>query len=62
METVWPAFLWVTPVTLTMRDPEAWTSSMSSAEPSLSSVKESTSAIGLQPVLWENLDLSLIQV
>jgi hypothetical protein len=51
IETVCPAPLCVTPVTLTIREPEAWASSMSSAEPSLSSVKESMSAIGLQPVL-----------
>jgi len=41
------------PVTFTMREPEAWISSRRSAVPSLSSVKESISAIGLQPVLWD---------
>ena len=45
----------LTPVTLTVREPEAWTSSMRSAEPSLSSEKESISAMGLQPVLYSEL-------
>lgn len=52
IETVWPAPLCVMPVTLSIRDPEAWTSSINSAEPSLSSEKELMSAIGLQPVLY----------
>ena len=43
--------LWDMPVIFTVREPRAWTSSRSSAVPSLSSVKESMSAIGLQPVL-----------
>ena len=53
IETVEPADLCVTPVTFTVREPEDCTSSISSAEPSLSSVKESMSAIGLQPVDFE---------
>ena len=44
--------LCVMPVIFTMREPEAWTSSRSSAVPSLSSVKESMSAMGLQPMLY----------
>lgn len=50
IETVEPAALCVTPVILTVREPNDWTSSISSADPSLSSVKESKSAIGLHPV------------
>lgn len=48
METVLPALF--VPVILTSLEPEVWASSTRSAEPSLSSVKESMSAIGLQPV------------
>lgn len=48
METVLPALL--VPVILTSLEPEVWASSTRSAEPSLSSVKESMSAMGLQPV------------
>ena len=39
-----------TPVILTILLPKDWDSSIRSAEPSLSSEKESMSAIGLQPV------------
>lgn len=46
-ETVLPACF--IPVILTTRDPEDSTSSTRSAYPSLSSVKDSTSATGLQP-------------
>ena len=48
-DTVNPAAL--TPVTLTTRAPDELTSSTRSADPSLSSVNESMSAIGLHPVL-----------
>lgn len=64
MLTVLPAFL--VPVTLTIRDPLVWLSSIRSALPSLSSVKESMSAIGLHPVDLQmnstsSLSMSLIQ-
>lgn len=49
-ETVLPASLCVMPVNFTMRAPDVWASSRSSALPSLSSVKDSMSAMGLQPV------------
>ena len=52
MLTVCPADLCVMPVSLTMRAPEVETSSRRSAVPSFSSVKESMSAMGLQPVDW----------
>ncbi len=55
METVCPAPLCVTPVTFTTREAENWTSSISSAEPSLSSENELMSAIGLQPVLCDSM-------
>ena len=50
MLTVCPADLCVMPVSLTMRAPEVETSSRRSAVPSFSSLKESMSAMGLQPV------------
>lgn len=50
IETVLPASLCVIPVSFTVRLPDDWASSSSSADPSLSSVKDSTSAMGLQPV------------
>ena len=52
METVRPAERCVMPVSFTIREPEDCTSSRRSAAPSLSSVKESMSAMGLQPVDW----------
>jgi len=42
----------LTPVSFVKREPNDETSSIRSAEPSLSSVNESTSAMGLQPVDW----------
>jgi hypothetical protein len=64
MLTVLPALL--VPKTLTILDPLAWTSSIRSALPNLSSVKESISAIGLHPVDLQmnstsSLSISLIQ-
>ncbi|EDZ73374.1 hypothetical protein AWRI1631_40940 [Saccharomyces cerevisiae AWRI1631] len=61
-ETVGLALLFLIPVTLTILEPSLSISSTKSAEPNLSSVNNSISAIGLQPKPFDRNSISSLSI